>query len=597
MKATSTKFIVLIERRALKQAFTLFMLLALALGLALLSGQRASAAPGKVKEKKIARDLQAALDSPTTPTAKWTRDINGQRHVQVVIMSSSSDDEMTNLRTDIKAVGGSVHVAMPGLRAVTATVPAAQVANLAARSDVVSVVPNRTTSRTASTLEAITGALSPLVRGNSTKTRYSGLDGSGIGIAVLDSGVMKAHKAFNTDRSKTRVMRNVQMLGTTQANWSSGADASSSLQPGSAALNAYESAIANDSNLIQDAYGHGTHVASIAAGRPATYNYAPDLTGIAPNADIYDVKVLDSNGLGTISDAMEGIQWVIYHAKEYNIRVMNLSLAAASTDSWQTDPLCAAVRSASAAGITVVVAAGNFGLNALGQENYGTISAPGNDPSVITVGSVNFKGTTARSDDTVNMFSSRGPTRSSWTDSLGVRRVDNLLKPDLVAPGNAIVGAAATTASSTAPTWNTLASLYFSQLVTSTGIAQYYGESQMRLSGTSIAAPAVSGAVALLLQQNPGLTPALVKAILQYSAQPIAGASLLQQGAGLLNVNGAVALAKALRTKIGSEITNGTLTPGASLLANRASLPAASSVINGSSFNWSRVVFVGGNVS
>ena len=405
MKSNSTKFIVLIERRALKQAFTLFMLLALALALVLSTGQRASAAPGKVKEKKVARDLQAALDSPTAPTAKWARDINGQRHVQVVIMSSSIDGEMTNLRTSIKAVGGSVHVAMPGLRAVTATLPAAQVASFAARSDVVSVVPNRTTSRTASLLEKMTGALTPGVRTNSTKTDYSGLDGSRIGIAVLDSGVMTAHEAFNNDNGKTRVMRNVQMLGTTQANWSSGTDASSSLQPGSAALNAYESAIANDSNLIQDAYGHGTHVASIAAGRPVTYNYAPDLTGIAPNADIYDVKVLDANGLGTISDAMEGIQWVIYNAKKYNIRVMNLSLAAASTDSWQTDPLCAAVRSASAAGITVVVAAGNFGLNALGQENYGTISAPGNDPTVITVGSVNFKDTPERSDDIVNRFS------------------------------------------------------------------------------------------------------------------------------------------------------------------------------------------------
>ena len=288
MKATTTKFIVLIERRALKRAFTLFMLLALALALA--TGQRASAAPAREKEKKIARDLQAALDSPTAPKVKWTREINGQRHVQVVIMSGSLDAEMTDLRKSIKAVGGSVHVAMAGLRAVTATLPAAQVASFAARSDVVAVVPNRTTSRTASALEQMTGALSPVVRTNSSKTNYSGLDGSGIGIAVLDSGVMTAHKAFNTAEGETRVMRNVQMLGTTQANWSSGAGASSSLQPGSAALQAYESAIANDSNLIQDAYGHGTHVASVAAGRPATYNYAPDLTGtLTVTAD--DVEV------------------------------------------------------------------------------------------------------------------------------------------------------------------------------------------------------------------------------------------------------------------------------------------------------------------
>ena len=137
----------------------------------------------------------------------------------------------------------------------------------------------------------------------------------------------------------------------------------------------------------------------------------PDLTGIAPNADIYDVKVLDDNGFGHCRDAMEGIQWAIYHAKEYNIRVMNLSLARDSTDSWQTTRCARAARSARRRGITVVVAAGNFGKNAVGQEIYGTISSPGNDPSVITVGSANSKDTAARSDDTVNCFSSRGPTR------------------------------------------------------------------------------------------------------------------------------------------------------------------------------------------
>jgi serine protease AprX len=169
-----------------------------------------------------------------------------------------------------------------------------------------------------------------------------------------------------------------------------------------------------------------------------------------------------------------------------------------------------------------VVAAGNFGRNLTGGEVYGRISSPGNDPSVITVGSINFKNTTARSDDSVNMFSSRGPTRGAYVDAGGVRRIDNLLKPDLVAPGNKIIGAAATKASATTPTWNLLGSTFASSLVTPLGITQIYGETQMMLSGTSIAAPAVAGTAALLLQANPGLTPPLVKAILQYSAQPAA---------------------------------------------------------------------------
>ncbi len=118
-----------------------------------------------------------------------------------------------------------------------------------------------------------------------------------------------------------------------------------------------------------------------------------DSTGIAPNANLYDVKVLDANGIGQLSDVLAAIDWVIYHAKEYNIRVMNLSLAADSTETWQTDPLARAARSAVAAGITVVVAAGNFGQTASGAERFGTISSPGHDPSVITVGSANTKGT------------------------------------------------------------------------------------------------------------------------------------------------------------------------------------------------------------
>ena len=403
-------------------------------------------------------------------------------------------------------------------------------AKVAERSDVTFVAPNRATRRTASTLETITGASTTGVRTGSTKTSYSGLDGTGIGIAIVDSGVMQAHKAFHTAAGVSRVLKNVQTLTTTQADWTNAYSVNTALQP-----------------LVQDSFGHGTHVASVAAGRPATYTVAPDLTGIAPNANIYGVKVLNNYGFGTLSDTLEGIQWVIYHAKEYNIRVMNLSLVIDSTDNW------------------VVAAAGNFGKNLSGTENYGSVSSPGNDPSVITVGSANFKAATTRAGAVVNTYSSRGPTRGGRIDAAtGHRLHDNLLKPDLVAPGNAIIGAAATRADAANASWNTLAAWFTSSLVTATGITPTYRESQMYLSGTSVAAPAVAGTVALLLQANPGLTPPMVKALLQYTAQPMAGANLLQQGAGLLNVNGAVALAKMLRTDPASAITAGTITAGAS---------------------------------
>ncbi|HEY8706835.1 MAG TPA: S8 family serine peptidase, partial [Burkholderiaceae bacterium] len=590
-------FIVLIERRGWHRVVA-WALATLALMGSLLQVNTAHAqALGADRHVKVARDLDDELVKVGQPKARWARDLNGVRYVQAIVVSNAADPDMADLRRFVLRSGGSVYAVHPAVHAITVQIKAGQVTALAQRSDVVSVTPNRATHRTASSLEFISGALTGgNVRTNSTKTSYSGLDGSGVGIAVLDSGVMKAHDAFLDYNGVTRVKRNVNMLNATLASWTTGVDSASSLMPGSTALANYEQAIANDNAATQDGYGHGTHVASVAAGRARYYaSGTPDTTGIAPNANIYDVKVLGDSGAGTLSDALEGIQWVIYHAKEYNIRVLNVSLASNSTQTWQTDPLCIAVRSATAAGITVVVAAGNFGTTPLGQEVYGTISSPGNEPSAITVGAVNFHGTVGRGDDTVDFFSSRGPTRSSYVNASGVPVVDNLLKPDLVAPGNRIVGAAATTASSSSPNWNFLAKNYASYLVTPLGIMQKYPETQMIMSGTSIAAPAVSGAVALLLQANPGLTPPLIKAILQYSAQPLPNSNLLEQGAGALNVDGAVVLAKALRTDLATAINAGTIAAGDGMLADNRSMPTPSSTLNGSSFNWSRIVFAGGN--
>jgi subtilisin family serine protease len=387
---------------------------------------------------------------------------------------------------------------------------------------------------------------------------------------------MRQHTSFADASGNSRVKRNVDMRNARLADWLVGVDSSISPAPGSTALANYENAINAGLVADNDPYGHGTHVASIAAGRG--FYQTPDSTGIAPNANIYDVRVLGADGTGNLSDVLEGIQWAIFHAKEFNIRVLNLSLAADSTDSWLIDPLCQAVRRAAAAGITVVVAGGNFGLNTLKKEVFGAIGSPGHDPSVITVGSVNWRDTLMRGDDVVNNFSSRGPTRGDRLVN-GVRKVDNLIKPDLVAPGNRILGAASTNQGGTVRAWNRLAT--GTPTLKATADTTAYGRTLMALSGTSIAAPAVAGTVALMLQANPGLTPPLIKAILQYSAQPLPGASLLHQGAGMLNIEGAVTLARALRTDIGPAINAGTLATGQSLLASGKTMPAATSTING----------------
>ena len=111
----------------------------------------------------------------------------------------------------------------------------------------------------------------------------------------------------------------------------------------------------------------------------------------------------------------------------------------------------------------------------------------------------------------------------------------------------------------------------------------------MTLSGTSTAAPVVSGSAALLLQLNPNLTPGMVKMMLEYSAQPLAGADMFEQGAGELNVDGAVKLAKSVRT----DIDLNSAQQGVSLLATSGTSPQATSTIGGTTFGWSQLILSG----
>ncbi len=588
----STPFTVLIERRSLHKAVSALVALTMAVG-GLTAPSLAIGAPARDgSEHKLADDLLEAVDQGRVGHKRWSREHRGQSMVEVIFVANAGDDDMADLQNEITRAGGTVTAVFAGMRMISATLPAKRVKRVARRADVEYVTPNRETTSTASHLEQATGALGN-VRTNSTRTSYTGPDGSGVAIAVLDSGVMRTHKAFETPTGTSRVIKSVTMLKTALTDWTS--TTAYALQPGTDAFKSYDKAIDNAGATVPDVWGHGTHVAAIAAGRPATYAYAPDTTGMAPNANIVDVKVLGDNGRGTVSDTLEGIQWVITQHKNYNIRVINLSLAAQARESWKNDPLCIAVRSAAAMGITVVAAAGNYGaIN--GQQVYGNVMSPGNDPSVITVGSAMTRDSHVRSDDAINTFSSRGPTRSGERNATtGVVQYDHMLKPDLVAPGNRVLAAAATSASATLPVWNQLAKDYVA-LTQSLTFTQAYRETQMYLSGTSVAAPVVAGAAAVLLHANPGLTPPMIKAILQYTAQPLPGANLLQQGAGLLNLQGAVSLAKALRTDVQNGVWTGAMTAGTSMLAKGvAALPARQSTVNGETFNWSRMVFLGGN--
>ena len=167
-----------------------------------------------------------------------------------------------------------------------------------------------------------------------------------------------------------------------------------------------------------------SHVAGIIAGNGASSNGL--LAGIAPGANIINLRALDETGAGTDTSVIAAIDQAIALKATYNIRVINMSLGRPIYESFQDDPLCQAVEAARAAGILVVASAGNNGRdNSNNNNGYATITSPGNDPFVLTVGAMKTEGTVDPTDDQVASYSSKGPSL-----------IDHFVKPDIMAPGN-----------------------------------------------------------------------------------------------------------------------------------------------------------------
>jgi serine protease AprX len=352
-------------------------------------------------------------------------------------------------------LGGVVNVAFTLINAVAGTMQAGNVIALSNQSNVAYISLDR----------AVNASLD--YTGDAVYAPYawnSGLDGSGIGIAVIDSGIYP-HPDLNSASGQSRIVYRQSFIS---------------------------------GGVQNDDYGHGTHVAGIAAGNGSSSSMPGTLhllKGIAPNANLLDLRVLDLNGASTDSIVIAAIQQAVNLKNQYNVRVINLSVGRQIFEGCGQDPLCQAVEAAWSNGIVVVTAAGNLGRN-----GYATITSPGNSPHAITVGCMKTLETYSRSDDEIASYSSKGPTY-----------VDLTVKPDVVAPGNLVV-------SLLAP-GSTLAAEYPANVVppsyytNSTGPAEYF-----RLSGTSMATPVVSGAAALMLQENPSLSPDTIKARLMKTA-------------------------------------------------------------------------------
>ena len=303
-----------------------------------------------------------------------------------------------------------------------------------------------------------------------------------------------------------------------------------------------------------DDYGHGSHVAGLAAGT---------FVGVAPAARLIGLKVLNAQGQGTTANVIRAIEFAVANKNTLDIDVINLSLGHPIFESAATDPLVQAVEHASRAGIIVVVSSGNFGRNrSTGEIGYAGTASPGNAPSGISVGAVRTFGTVSRHDDRLAAYSSRGP---SWYDGFA--------KPDLSAPGDNVLSVAAVGST-------------LRQMQEQRGNVGNY----MRLSGTSMAAGVVSGTVATVLQQNPHLTPNAMKMVLQYSSIPVKQddgtyADALTQGAGSVNGGGAVALARVIdpTAALGTNWLTANVTP--------------SSTIGGEPYVWSQRMIWGNHIA
>ncbi|WP_137284875.1 S8 family serine peptidase [Halorussus salinisoli] len=290
-----------------------------------------------------------------------------------------------------------------------------------------------------------------IVSGEEAREKY-GVTGDGVTVAVLDTGIDDAHPDLDD-----AVVHQKDFTG---------------------------------EGTTEDKYGHGTHVAGIIAGDGSASNGT--YTGIAPDAELYNVRVLGKYGYGYTSDIVAGME----HAVDNGADVLSMSLGGSPDGLRSNDPYSEAVNYAYDNGVPVVVSAGNSG-----DYGYGTVGSPGIAKHAITVGATDKSGG-------ITSFSSRGPTPYGL-----------YMKPDVVGPGANVVSTRASDTSMGDP------------------VDDHYTSA----SGTSMSAPIVSGTAALMLDEHSDWSPQRVKSVLTTTADPLsADVNEYKQGAGMVNATEAV---------------------------------------------------------
>jgi serine protease AprX len=386
--------------------------------------------------------------------------------------------------TEVERAGGKITRRLPLINGVAATMPVGAVTRLQADSRVLAVTADAT-GRVQSLNPALgydqddTGSLDQISTLVGARSMWaSGYTGKGVDVALIDTGVSK-------------------VSGLSSGNVVNGPDLST--DQSSVGLR------------YRDAYGHGTHMASIIAGRdavstPAGYaaTGSSSYEGVAPDARVVSLKVGATDGSADVSQVIAAIGWVTQHAHDpgLNIRVLNLSYGTTSTQDYTLDPLTYAAEAAWRKGIVVVVAAGNDGTS---KEE---LANPAQDPNVIAVGAEDPNGTLATTDDSVPAFSNRGTNK---------RHVD------VVAPGVHLLGLRDP-----------------GSVVDLANPTARVGTRFLRGSGTSQATAVTSGAIALLLQARPDLTPDQVKWAIADSATALPKGTEKNRGAGLINTTAAL---------------------------------------------------------